>query len=98
MKKILIDNQLELIEQLFKKAQVQHKNILTLVEAAEFLGLSVSYMYKLTHWNKLPYYKPSGKLLYFKRQELEEWMLQNKSTTQAEIEILVKEELKKTQK
>jgi excisionase family DNA binding protein len=94
MKNLMKDDQIDLIEQLFKKAQVHHKNILTLVEAAEFLGLSVSYMYKLTHWNKLPYYKPSGKLLYFKRQELEEWMLQNKSTSQAEIEAIVQAELK----
>jgi excisionase family DNA binding protein len=94
MKNLLNDEQLELFEKIFKKAQVQHKNILTIAEAAEFMGLSMSYMYKLTHWNKIPYYKPSGKVIYFKRSDLEEWMLQNRSTTQGEIEAIVDEELK----
>ena len=94
MKNLLNDEQIELLEKIFKKAQVQYKNILTIAEAAEFMGLSMSYMYKLTHWNKIPYYKPSGKVIYFKRSDLEEWMLQNRSTTQGEIEAIVDEELK----
>jgi excisionase family DNA binding protein len=94
MKNLLNDEQIELLEKIFKKAQVQYKNILTIADAAEFMGLSMSYMYKLTHWNKIPYYKPSGKVIYFKRSDLEEWMLQNRSTTQGEIEAIVDEELK----
>jgi excisionase family DNA binding protein len=92
------DDQIELIEQLFRKSQVHQKNILTLAEAAEFMGLSMSYMYKLTHWNKIPYYKPSGKVLYLKKEDLENWMLQNRSKTQDEIDAIVQSELKRKKK
>ncbi len=98
MKNLLKEEQEEILTLLFKKAQVHHKHILSISEAAEFLGLSMSYMYKLTHWNKLPYYKPSGKIIYFKKTDLEEWMLQNRSKTQVEIESIVNEELKNSRK
>lgn len=98
MKNLLKEEQEEILSLLFKKAQVHHKNILSISEAAEFLGLSMSYMYKLTHWNKLPYYKPSGKIIYFKKTDLEEWMLQNRSKTQSEIETIVSDELKNSTK
>lgn len=97
MKNLLTDEQVELLE-LFKQAQQQNKSILTMSEAAEFMGLSMSYLYKLTHWNKIPYYKPSGKIVYFKKEDLEDWMLQNRSTTEKEIEAIVDEELKNTGK
>ena len=97
MKNLLKDEQVELLE-LFKQAQQQNKSILTMSEAAEFMGLSMSYLYKLTHWNKIPYYKPSGKIVYFKKEDLEDWMLQNRSTTEKEIEAIVDEELKNTGK
>jgi excisionase family DNA binding protein len=98
MKNTMNDDQIGLIEQLFRKAQVQNKSILTLAEAAEFMGLSLSYCYKLTHWNKIPYYKPSGKVLYFKKEDLENWMLQNRSKTQDEIDAIVQSELKRKKK
>ncbi len=97
MKNLLTEEQVELLE-LFKQAQQQNKSILTMSEAAEFMGLSISYLYKLTHWNKIPYYKPSGKIVYFKKEDLEDWMLQNRSTTEKEIEAIVDEELKNTGK
>lgn len=34
-------------------------------------------MYKLTHSARIPHYKPHGKNVYFLREELEQWLLQN---------------------
>jgi prophage regulatory protein len=34
----------------------------------------------------LPCYKPNINLLYFKKSELEDWMMQNRSKSMAEIE------------
>lgn len=36
------------------------KEILNLEEAATFLGIAKSTLYKMTHLNQLPYFKPSG--------------------------------------
>ena len=63
-----------------------HKNLLTSDEAARFLGISKSYLYKLTMQRRIPHYKPCGKLNYFDRSELEEWAKSVKVPTMNEIE------------
>lgn len=51
------------------------KNVLNLDEAASFLGISKSHLYKLTSTGGVPCYSPGGKKLYFNRSELERWAL-----------------------
>lgn len=62
------------------------KNVLTFDEACSFTGLSKSYLYKLTASKRIPHYCPTGKLLYFNREELEAWLLQNRVSTSDELE------------
>ena len=62
------------------------KEILTLKEATSFLGISTSMMYKLTHTKAIPYYKPNGKLIYFKKSELNDWILRNRVSSVDEME------------
>ena len=62
------------------------KDVLTFVEAANYTGLSRSHLYKLTYERKIPHYKPRGKMIYFDRKELNDWLLQNPITTANEIE------------
>ena len=78
----------ELIERLerIERGVMMQKNVLTFEEAVMFTGLAKSYLYKLTASGKIPYYKPSGKLIYFQREELERWMLRNPVKTADEIE------------
>ena len=53
------------------------KKILCSKEAAEYLGVSTSFLYKLTSGGRITFYKPSGKLIYFRVEDLDSWMLQN---------------------
>ena len=46
-------------------------NLMTTAEAAAFLGYKQSYLYKLMMRRAVPYYKPSGKLCFFDREELD---------------------------
>lgn len=62
------------------------KTILTLEEVAEYTNYSKSYIYKLTSRREIPCYKPNGKQLYFKRTEIDEWLLSNRKMTNKEIE------------
>lgn len=55
-----------------------HKSILSQKETAEYCDLSVDYLYQLTSKGHIPHYKPRGKKIYFKRTELDDWLLQNK--------------------
>lgn len=61
------------------------KAVLTSEEAAQYLGISKSYLYKLTMGQKIPHYKPMGKMCYFNRLELESWLQSNRIATAEEI-------------
>lgn len=65
---------------------LSQKRVLNFDDACLFTGLSKSHLYKLTSNQRVPHFKPSGKLVYFDRVELEEWLLQNRVTTVTEIE------------
>ena len=56
-----------------KKIIRVRKQMLTMSEAAEFLGLEVSGLRMLTHKKLIPYYKPNGKTCYFDPKELKKW-------------------------
>lgn len=50
------------------------KEVLTADEVARYLGISKSYLYKLTMRREIPHYKPLGKMCYFNRREIEAWL------------------------
>ena len=50
------------------------------------MGISKSYLYKLTMKQQIPHYKPMGKMCYFNRLELEKWLQSNKVLTLGEVE------------
>lgn len=62
------------------------KDELTTKEAALYLGMSVSTLYKKTMNNEIPFYRPSGRQIYFKRQELSQWILRNRNATNEEMQ------------
>ena len=53
------------------------KTVLNFKEAAQYLGIAKSMLYKHTHEGNIPCYRPSGKMLYFDKQELDDWLRQN---------------------
>lgn len=82
----LIIQRLEKLERLIISQGINSKEVLNLQEACQYLELSQSHLYKLTSAGTIPHYKPNGKKLYFKRSELDAWLLRNRSATQDEIE------------
>lgn len=78
-----------IITEAVREAMIAHKEVLTLEEAAQFLGLKKSALYKLTHTRLIPFSKPNGKMCFFSRAALENWMLSNPVATQAEINAKV---------
>ena len=82
MENIILEK-LSKIESLYLQ---QPEQILSFNETCSFLGYSKSYLYKLTHSRQIPHYKPNGKKLYFKRSDLEAWLLRNRVKTADEIE------------
>ncbi|NCU33335.1 MAG: DNA-binding protein [Candidatus Moranbacteria bacterium] len=78
----IIDERLANIEAML----LSTKTVLTFDEAAIYTGISKSYLYKLTSTGGIPCYKPNGKVLYFNKPELDNWMLQNRKATTDELE------------
>ena len=76
---------MEHIKETLDKFLEQIKPVLTFEEGCNYCGVSPSNMYKHTSANRIPYYKPEGKLIYFKRNELDEWMLRNRQSTGEEM-------------
>lgn len=80
---------------LSKEIPLHQKEFLTLDEAAKYTGLTKSALYKLTHSRQVPYSKPNGKKCFFKRTELEAWMMSNPVATSAEIDARVQDYCRK---
>lgn len=57
------------------------------VDALSILtGWTKNHIYKMTSKNVIPYYRPNGKTIFFKKQEIEDWLLSNRQNTIAEID------------
>jgi len=76
MTKEQIQNQLTEIKSLLKK---KDDKPLSFKEAASYLGFAPSYLYKLTYRKVIPHYKPTGKMLFFSKCELDEWIFSKAS-------------------
>lgn len=78
----------ELILQKLTKIE-QHifglKPILNVEELADYTGFRKSHIYKLVHKNLIPFSKPGGKVLFFERKKIDEWLLQNSHKSSDEI-------------
>lgn len=90
----LIMRRLDTIESLLRNINVSVPDkqfvpvteVFNLNQAAEYVSLSKSAIYKKTSERNIPHFK-KGKKLYFKRSELDVWLTENKISTNAEIEI-----------
>jgi excisionase family DNA binding protein len=53
---------------------INDKNILTVEGLMDYTGFSRKQIYKLTSTRRIPHYKPSGRKLFFKKDEIDEWI------------------------
>lgn len=82
MDNLLILERLDRLEKLL----IGQKEVLTFDEASDYTGISRSYLYKLTSSGKIPHSKPNGKMLFFEKKKLIEWLLQNNRKSKQELE------------
>ncbi len=87
--KTTIEERLERIENLLLNSQNSEKEFFNVDELADYLNLSKSTIYKLTHRGEHPYSRPNGKRLYFHKKKIDEWIQRNSIKTNYEIETEV---------
>lgn len=80
----IITERLDRIERL---TLIGAKSVLGLEETVLFTGLSKGHLYRLTSEHKIPHYKKCRKL-YFHKDDLEAWLLENPVNTNAEIDSM----------
>lgn len=66
----VINERLKSIEETLYKT----KDILNMKEVCQYLDISQSLLYKLTCSGEIPHFKPRGKMIFFEKKELIEWI------------------------
>lgn len=67
------------------RVAINTKPILTFNEACLYMGMSKSALYRITSNKEIPFSKPNGKMIYFKRADVDGWLLSNMSATATEL-------------
>ena len=62
-----------------------HLNFISLEQFCDITELSKSYVYKLTSENILPHYKPWGKKVYFKLDEVQKMFEESRVSSNTEL-------------
>lgn len=78
------NEQLSQLKKIEKKVGLM-KAILDAEEACEYIGTSKAMLYRITSRKEIPYFKPRGKNIYFRKQDLDDWLLRNRTATVGEI-------------
>ena len=81
-------NSEEIITRLDKIQQLtllSAKEALNVADVCLLTGLSKPRIYHLTSSREIPFYKPEGRGIFFKKSEITAWLLQNRQRTNAEV-------------
>jgi len=101
LKTTIMDEQIDFIAETLKSLKQLNQKINELInmqrkavtgydyvnanELAELLGESKKTIYTRVHNRQIPYYKPGGKLLLFKLDEIQEWVKSGRHSSIEEI-------------
>ncbi len=76
------------MDRIEKAALLGAKTVLTTEDVSLLTGLSKRSIYTLISNGEIPHYKPEGRgKVYFKKNEIEDWLLQNRQKSNAEVNI-----------
>ncbi len=84
----IILQKLSNIETMLQEQNLLKKDVLNFNETCTYIDISASHLYKMTSQKLIPHFCPQGKKLYFKRAELDEWLLRNRQDSTDEIETM----------
>lgn len=83
---------LEKVVMLLQEQELSKKQLMSVKEAASYLNLDEQTLYNFNRDKKIPHYKPNGKKVYYKRDELDDWVFQNRIPTSEEKSSEVEQE------
>jgi excisionase family DNA binding protein len=80
-----IKHQLDHVLNLVESIKTGTKYYLSLEEAARYLNIAKSTLYKKTALGEITFYKPAGKLILFRRDDLEAWIEKTRIPSNEEL-------------
>lgn len=86
-----LKNELDALKNAIEKSILSTKSWFTVKELADYLSKSVGFVYKAIGESTIPYYKPNGeKLVFFKREEIDQWIEDSRIMTLEERNKVLK--------
>jgi len=79
-------SRLDEIQASIRDLKVATERPMTLDEAAAYLHVSKSHTYQLTSKGLIAHFKPAGKKIFFKKSDLDAYLLRNRRASELEIE------------
>ena len=64
-----------------KEKKYQGSVYLTVRDVSETLKCSRAWIFKLVNQGRIPFYRPGGKAIRFRGDEIDQWLLQSKGRT-----------------
>ncbi|GAB6394669.1 MAG: helix-turn-helix domain-containing protein [Bacteroidales bacterium] len=74
------------LPELENRQALGQREVLTLKEAARYMGLAVGTLYRLTCKKRITHFKPGGKIIYLKLSDIQEYMLRNRIATADDLD------------
>lgn len=86
---LTIDEKIDTLNQKIQQLENQilsTKKVLTLDEFCSYTGFKKSYVYKLTSNRQVPYSSKNGKSLFFEKDLIDNWLLDNPIKTSSQLQ------------
>lgn len=74
------------IDELARASALNAKSILNIRDVAALTGYSIDTIRGFMYAHQIPYYRPAGKTVFFKRTEIEAWLTTNRQPAAHELQ------------
>lgn len=77
-----------ILNRIDEAVKIQHSEFLSLDETCKYMGVTKVHMYRLMRDRLITYSKPTGKVAYFKKSDIEEYLSRNTIPSFASLEAM----------
>jgi excisionase family DNA binding protein len=81
----------EICKQIGDRLLLCHKDMLTTSEACAYLGISARALEDMRAQKVITHYKPTAKQVYYKRTDLDAWMMRNEVLSKDALTLVAQE-------
>ena len=89
-------SRLDEIQSAIRALKAASEKPMTLDEAAAYLHVSKSHTYQLTSKGLVAHFKPAGKKIFFKKSDLDAYLLRNRRSSELELEQVAADHIVET--